>query len=118
MGWTIFGQPLFAEYFVEFAIAYVFGIAFQYIPIRSARMVSPHVALIDALKSETLALIAFEIGLVGWMAAPYFLLFPHHPPEVETNVFWFMMQIAMICGFATSYPVNWLLIKSGVKEKM
>ena len=118
MGWTIFGQPLFAEYFVEFAIAYVFGIAFQYIPIRSARMVSPHVALIDALKSETLALIAFEIGLVGWMAAPYFLLFPHHPPEVETNVFWFMMQIGMMLGLLTSYPANWLLVRSDIKNGM
>jgi hypothetical protein len=29
-----------------------------------------------------------------------------------------MMQIAMVCGFATTYPVNWLLIRLGVKEKM
>jgi hypothetical protein len=26
--------------------------------------------------------------------------------ETDTFEFWFMMQIAMICGFATSYPVN------------
>nr|WP_310041656.1 DUF4396 domain-containing protein [Paraburkholderia caribensis] len=24
----------------------------------------------------------------------------------------------MLAGFATSYPVNWWLIRSGVKEKM
>jgi hypothetical protein len=29
-----------------------------------------------------------------------------------------MMQIAMIFGFITSYPVNWWLIKSGIKERM
>ena len=29
-----------------------------------------------------------------------------------------MMQIAMVLGFATTYPVNWLLISFGVKEKM
>jgi hypothetical protein len=29
-----------------------------------------------------------------------------------------MMQIAMICGFATAYPVNAWLIRSGVKEAM
>jgi len=29
-----------------------------------------------------------------------------------------MMQIAMLCGFVTSYPVNWWLLRSGVKEKM
>ncbi|WP_405083923.1 DUF4396 domain-containing protein [Paraburkholderia caribensis] len=28
------------------------------------------------------------------------------------------MQLAMLAGFATSYPVNWWLIRSGVKEKM
>jgi Domain of unknown function (DUF4396) len=29
-----------------------------------------------------------------------------------------MMQIAMTCGFATAYPVNWGLIRRGIKEKM
>ena len=33
-------------------------------------------------------------------------------------MFWFMMQIAMLAGFVTSYPVNWWLLRSGVKEKM
>lgn len=38
--------------------------------------------------------------------------------DTNTVEFWFMMQIAMICGFATSYPVNWWLLSSGIKEKM
>jgi Domain of unknown function (DUF4396) len=29
-----------------------------------------------------------------------------------------MMQIAMVFGFVTSYPINWWLIPSGVKEEM
>jgi len=29
-----------------------------------------------------------------------------------------MMQIGMVIGFATSYPMNWWLIKKGVKEPM
>ena len=29
-----------------------------------------------------------------------------------------MMQIAMMAGFVTSYPVNWWLINSGLKERM
>jgi hypothetical protein len=29
-----------------------------------------------------------------------------------------MMQIAMLCGFVTSYPVNWWLVRSGIKEAM
>ena len=103
---------------MEFSIAYIFGIAFQYIPIRSVRQIARRRALIEAVKSETLALIAFEIGLFGWMAIPYFVLFPQHPPEVETSAFWFMMQIGMMLGLLTSYPVNWWLVKSGIKSGM
>lgn len=29
-----------------------------------------------------------------------------------------MMQIAMVAGFITSYPVNWWLVSKGIKEKM
>ncbi len=29
-----------------------------------------------------------------------------------------MMQIAMLCGFVTSSPVNWMLVRTGVKEAM
>ncbi|WP_348639460.1 DUF4396 domain-containing protein [Salibacterium salarium] len=29
-----------------------------------------------------------------------------------------MMQIAMMLGFLTSFPANWLLVKKGVKHAM
>jgi len=32
--------------------------------------------------------------------------------------FWLMMQIAMICGDATSFPVNGWLSRAGIKEAM
>ena len=32
--------------------------------------------------------------------------------------YWLMMQIAMLLGFATTYPVNWWLIRRGTKERM
>lgn len=32
--------------------------------------------------------------------------------------FWFKMQVATLVGFATAFPVNWWLIRSGVKEEM
>ncbi|GJL58830.1 MAG: hypothetical protein NPIRA03_16870 [Nitrospirales bacterium] len=41
-----------------------------------------------------------------------------HEMEKTNSVFWFMMQIAMFAGFLTSIPVNWWLIKKGIKEKM
>jgi hypothetical protein len=59
--------------------------------------------------------------MYGFMAFANFWLFRQvfgTELEINTPEFWFMMQIAMICGFITAYPVNWWLIKAGVKEKM
>jgi hypothetical protein len=51
------------------------------------------------------------------MALVVFILFRHDIPKTSP-VFWFMMQIAMLVGFLTSYPVNWWLIRKGLKEEM
>lgn len=117
-GWSLLGERLFAEYVVEFAIAYPFGIAFQYFPIRAMRGAAPLEALIDAVKADTLSLAAFEFGMFGWMAVTNFLLFAAHRPSASSSVFWFVMQLGMICGFLTTYPANWLLVKWGIKEGM
>ena len=41
-------------------------------------------------------------------------------PRLPTNsaAFWFMMQIGMITGLITSYPMNRWLILHGIKEVM
>ena len=39
-GWTLFGSRLYAEFLVLFVLAYIFGIAFQYLPIRAMRRIS------------------------------------------------------------------------------
>jgi hypothetical protein len=85
----------FAEYVAEFVFAYAFGIAFQYFPIRSMRNIPPHEAIVDAVKADTLALVAFEVGMFGWMEIAHSLLLPWHP-RPDSVVFWFMMQIGMI----------------------
>lgn len=46
-----------------------------------------------------------------------FAIFRHELPK-SSVVFWLMLQIAMAIGFLTSYPVNALLIRKGVKERM
>jgi hypothetical protein len=38
--------------------------------------------------------------------------------SVASFEFWFAMQLAMLAGFCTSFPVNCYLIRIGVKEKM
>jgi hypothetical protein len=39
-------------------------------------------------------------------------------PDVSSPVFWFTMQFAMIAGFITACPMNWWLIRMGIKERM
>lgn len=57
--------------------------------------------------------------MFAWMALSCFVLFPE-PRRIHPNmaVFWFMMQIAMVVGWATSYPANVWLLRNGWKEKM
>jgi hypothetical protein len=57
--------------------------------------------------------------MYGMMAFAQFYLFRHllgAMAQVNSPEFWFTMQIAMIAGFVTSYPVNWWLIKVGIKS--
>jgi hypothetical protein len=59
--------------------------------------------------------------MYGFMAIANFWIFRHllgASLDVASAEFWFMMQIAMLAGFATAYPVNWGLIQVGIKEAM
>lgn len=117
-GFTILGTTLFAHFTVQFILAYVFGILFQFFAIYPMNKQQGKLkALKNAIKADTLSLIAFEIGMFGWMAIVHYLLFTE-PPKPTEATYWFMMQIAMILGFATSFPANWFLIKRGIKEAM
>jgi hypothetical protein len=121
-GWHgIFSEKIFAVWVLDFVFAFVLGVAFQYFTIAPMRHLGPVQGLWQALKADALSLSAWQLGMYGFMAFAHFYLFKELlgvKLEVNTPEFWFMMQLAMLCGFATSYPVNWWLIRSGVKEKM
>ncbi len=38
--------------------------------------------------------------------------------SMPRRVYWFLMQIGMIIGFATAWPANIWLIRRGIKEVM
>lgn len=117
LGWTIAGASLWPAYIADFLLAYLFGIAFQYFAIVPMRHLSPGEGLKAAVKADTLSLTAYEVGMFVWMGIVYFVLFhPHLKPTMP--IYWFMMQIAMIIGFVSAYPMNWWLIKKGIKEAM
>lgn len=126
LGWTsLFPEghhgKIFAVWILDFLFAFAFGVWFQYLTIKPMRDLSPAQGLVQALKADTLSLAAWQLGMYGFMAFAHFFVFVRvWNAEITPSMpeFWFAMQIAMLFGFATSYPVNWRLIRSGVKEAM
>lgn len=116
-GITIAGSTFGAQLVLDYAFAFLLGVGFQYASIVPMRGLKPVAGVIAAFKADALSLTAFEIGLFGWMAVMQFGFFTT-PPKPDTPVFWFMMQIGMIIGFATAYPMNWVLVKTGIKDAM
>ena len=118
---TIFPREIFAAWVVDFLFAFAIGVAFQYFTIVPMRGLSFGRGIWAAVKADTLSLTSWQVGMYGFMAVAHFYIFGHllnQKLEVDTPEFWFMMQLAMLCGFATAYPVNWWLIRKGLKEKM
>lgn len=118
LGIEIAGLALWPEYIIDFSLAFILGIIFQYFSIAPMRGLGFKNGIVAALKADTLSLTAFEIGLFGWMALMQLVFFPIHHIHPDAATYWFLMQIGMVLGFITAYPVNVWLIKKGIKEAM
>jgi hypothetical protein len=116
-GLLVANSRLLADYTLDFALAYLAGIAFQYFAIVPMRHLPPPQGIVEAIKADTLSLVAFEVGMFGWMAVSAKLLF-HPPLHPDSAVYWFMMQLGMLIGFITTFPANWFLIRRGIKAAM
>jgi hypothetical protein len=116
---TIAGTALGAEYIGDYILALALGIVFQYFAIAPMRGLGVRDGRRAAAKADVISLTAFELGLFGWMAVMAFVLFPA-PNRLMPNsaAFWFLMQIGMIIGFATSWPANVWLVNRGIKVPM
>jgi len=120
LGW-LFPDKVFAAWVLDFAMAFIIGIIFQYLAIVPMRKLSPAEGIRQAIKADAASLTAWQVGMYAFMAVAQFGIFRaglHAKLTADMPVFWFMMQIAMLCGLATSYPVNWCLIRAGIKKAM
>lgn len=115
LGLVLFGSALAARLALSFILAYAGGIAFQYFAIAPMRGLSLRAGVVAAVKADTASVISYEIGMFAVMIYGAQAWPGMRPTDWS---YWLMMQIAMVCGFATTYPVNWLLIRIGVKERM
>jgi hypothetical protein len=121
-GWHgIFEEKTFAVWIPDFIVAFLLGVLFQYFTIKPMRDLSSWQGVVAALKADIASITAWQLGMYGVMAIIQFLWFrPAYGgvAPVASPEFWFAMQLSMLAGFATSYPVNWWLIRWGVKERM
>lgn len=112
------GSLIAGGWALDFVLALLFGIFFQFVAIREMENISFAKAIKRAFKADVLSLTAWQIGMYGWMAIAYFVIFAGRPLSKDSSTFWFMMQIAMFAGFICAYPVNVLLIRLGIKKGM
>ena len=117
-GITLLGSVLWAEFAIDCAAAWALGIVFQYFALKPMRDLSVAQTILAAIKADTLSILAFQVGMYAWMALVFFKLFPNPHLTPFHAVYWLMMQIGMVCGYATSFPMNWVLIRTGLKEAM
>ncbi|WP_248616780.1 DUF4396 domain-containing protein [Paraoerskovia marina] len=118
---TLFAEEMFAVWILDLVLAFGFGVVFQYFTIAPMRGLGVRDGLREAVKADAASILAWQVGMYAVMAL--FQLAWFRPAydgtaPVDSPEFWFAMQLAMIAGFCTSYPVNWWLIRRGVKEKM
>ncbi len=62
---TLFGRQIFGTWVLDFIVAFLLGIAFQYFTLKPMRELSVGAALGAAINADTLSLIAWQIGMYG-----------------------------------------------------
>ncbi|MCQ8277396.1 DUF4396 domain-containing protein [Acetobacteraceae bacterium KSS8] len=112
---------MFAGWIVDTVFAYGFGILFQFFAIAPMRGLGLRDGLVAAIKADTLSLLSWQAGMFAFMAFAHYVLFERllgTRVSADSPVFWFAMQAAMLCGFATAFPMNRWLIGVGLKDGM
>ena len=111
VGWTIAGMAMWPMIIVIAVLAIAMLAVYE----RAASRVGHSAArqgltVGGALFAAVVTVVAFDIGMVGWMLV---LHFNDMMPAVTEGTFWVLMQLGVIVGLATGYPaVKWLLSRS------
>ncbi len=115
---ALFGSTLVGGWVFTFILALIMGVYFQYVAISEMQDLPAMTIVKKALKADFLSLTSWQVGMYCWM---YILIFPLGyitPDAAFTAKFWFAMQQAMLAGFVLALPMNYILIKAGIKSGM
>ncbi len=103
-GLTIAGIDLWVMIIVIGLLA--MALLFVYERTASGRGTSRASSAGAAAMAAVLTVLAFDIGMGGWMLL---LHFNEYMPPVDQGSFWFLMQVGIVLGLLTGYPaVTWL----------
>ncbi len=110
-GWTIAGLDLWVMILVIAAMATVLLFAFEYLSgRRTGARTGSSVAI--ALMVATVTVLAFDVGMGGWMLLLHVNGLMPAPGDVT---FLFLMQIGIAVGFLTGFPAVAYLLRRGIK---
>ncbi len=116
---TLAGSALFGGWAFSYVLALVIGVYFQYSAISEMSMGQSKIKIIkQALKADFFSLTAWQLGMYFWI---YLLIYRFGALNINQQLnwgFWFAMQQAMFVGFLFALPMNYILIKMGVKRGM
>lgn len=112
-GLSLFGVDMFAMIAVIAVLAILMLLAFEYaVRGRSAGGSAAGAGLGTALLVAVVTVVAFDLGMGGWMLL---LHFGGYMPPVTSVSFLFLMQVGIVLGFITGYPAVALLLRRGTK---
>ena len=109
-GLSLFAVPMYAMIVIILFLAIAMLWAFEYSTAKNRKVGGMSVAA--ALVVATITVVAFDVGMVGWMLV---LHFTELLPAPGTVNFLFFMQIGNLLGFAACLPVVAFLLKRSVK---
>ncbi|MFR9546923.1 MAG: DUF4396 domain-containing protein [Rikenellaceae bacterium] len=101
-----------------YVLALIIGVYFQFAAIKEMNNLPTSTIIRKAIKADFLSLTAWQVGMYCWM---YLLIFHFKCIEPHTTLtwdYWFAMQQAMLAGFILALPMNYLLVKAGIKGGM
>ena len=70
---TVAGSQLFGNWVLDFILALMIGVYFQFYAIREMEKISVGNALARAFKADFFSLLSWQVGMYGWMAIVYFV---------------------------------------------
>ena len=84
---TVAGSQLIGNWVLDFILALIIGVYFQFYAIREMERISVGKVLSRAFKADFFSLLSWQIGMYGWMAIVYFVLFVNEPLPKDTWIF-------------------------------